>query len=188
MLESSGSASLCFHKASLLLVIFLNSLFSYQGSCVALASDLYNIAVLFPFVNNFFQEISFFILKKFHTLIYSVWKLHFGYLEADTLLKYPDSSEQIRKSSCQHCNLDKTSSFPVPISIFLPFFLLFCHLQLITSLFLDIGDCLTSHISKITVQSRQTWKPAGSFGYFFQNEVSFIQFLIFFNTIQINKY
>ena len=60
MLESSGSASLCFHKASLLLVIFLNSLFSYQGSCAALASDLYNIAVLFPFVNNFFQKISFF--------------------------------------------------------------------------------------------------------------------------------
>ena len=151
MLESSGSASLCFHKASLLLVIFLNSLFSYQGSCVALASDSYNIAVLFPFVNNFFKEISFFHCK---------W---FG-----------------------NCILDKTSSFPVPISIFLPFFLLFCHLYLIVSLFLDIWNCLISHISKITMQSRQTWNRPAHLDISFRIRFFYFVFDCFSNTVLSN--
>ena len=63
MLESSGSASLCFHKASLLLVIFLNSLFSYQGSSAVLRQLLYSSRFLlfcqplFYFFSGIFQKI-----------------------------------------------------------------------------------------------------------------------------------
>ena len=62
MLESSGSASLCFHKASLLLVIFLNSLFSYQGSSAVLRQLLYFSSFflfcqpLFYFFQRFLSE------------------------------------------------------------------------------------------------------------------------------------
>ena len=188
MLESSGSASLCFHKASLLLVIFLNSLFSYQGSCVALASDSYNIAVLFPFVNNFFKKFHFLFSGIFLVYYKEISILHlsgletgFWILEADTLLKYPDTRNKCEKVPFILCNLDKTSLFPVLISIFPAIFLQFCHLQLIAILFLDIWNCLTSHISKTDEWCWWIYKMTGSFGYFFRNVASYIQFLKLIN-------
>ena len=69
MLESSGSASLCFHKASLLLVIFLNSLFSYQGSSAVLRQLLYSSRFLL------FCQPLFYLFQRFlsEDLLYAVF-------------------------------------------------------------------------------------------------------------------